>query len=45
MMRVEETWENPGRDRITLEELLELHTEGYEFVVCSGHIVSAVMEY
>lgn len=43
-MRVEERWENPGRDRITLQELLELHEDGYEFVVSNGHIISAVVE-
>lgn len=40
MMRVEERWENPGRDMITLQEVLELHEGGFEFIIADGHIVS-----
>lgn len=38
----EEKWENMGRDQISLQELLELNQEGYEFVVKAGHIISVV---
>lgn len=41
-MRMEEKWENTGRDLISLQELLELNEEGFEFVVHSGHIISVV---
>ena len=27
----EERWENTGRDRITLQELMELNEDGFEF--------------
>lgn len=43
-MKVEEKWENPGRDKISLEELLDLYAEGYEFVLGDGHIMSVVMQ-
>ena len=39
-MRVEERWENQGRDRITLQEVLALHEGGFEFTIADGHIVS-----
>lgn len=41
-MKVEEKWENMGRDQISIQELLELNQEGYEFVVQAGHIISVV---
>ncbi|MFQ9353496.1 MAG: hypothetical protein ACLTL7_11410 [Enterocloster bolteae] len=39
MMR-EERWENTGRDRITLQELMELNEDGFEFTLADGHIIS-----
>ena len=36
----EERWENTGRDRITLQELMELNEDGYEFTLADGHIIS-----
>ena len=39
MMR-EERWENTGRDMITLQELMELNEDGFEFTLADGHIVS-----
>lgn len=39
----EERWENAGRDRIFLEELMELYEDGYEFVVHNGHITSVIL--
>ena len=36
----EERWENTGRDRITLQELMELNEEGFEITLADGHIIS-----
>ncbi len=36
----EERWENTGRDRITLQELMELNEDGFEFTLADGHITS-----
>ncbi len=36
----EERWENTGRDRITLQELMELNEDGFEFTLSDGHIIS-----
>ena len=36
----EERWENTGRDRITLQELMELNEHGFEFTLADGHIIS-----
>ena len=36
----EERWENTGRDRITLQELMELNEDGFEFTLADGHIIS-----
>ena len=36
----EERWENAGRDMITLQELMELNEDGYEFTLADGHIIS-----
>ena len=36
----EERWENTGRDRITLQELMELNEDGFEFSLADGHIIS-----
>ena len=36
----EERWENTGRDRITLQELMELNEDGFEFPLADGHIIS-----
>ena len=36
----EERWENTGRDRITLQELMELNEDGFEFALADGHIIS-----
>lgn len=38
----EEKWENTGRDRITLQELMELNEDGFEFTLADGHIISVV---
>ena len=35
----EERWENTGRDRITLQELMELNEDGFEFTLADGHII------
>ena len=35
-MRVEERWENQGRDRITLQEVLELHEGGLNLPLPMG---------
>jgi len=40
----EERWENTGRDRISLQELMELHKDGFEFVIHNGHITSVIVE-
>ena len=36
----EERGENTGRDRITLQELMELNEDGFEFTLADGHIIS-----
>ena len=36
----EERSENTGRDRITLQELMELNEDGFEFTLADGHIIS-----
>ena len=36
----EERWENTGRDRITLQELMELNEDDFEFTLADGHIIS-----
>ena len=36
----EERWENTGRDRITLQELMERNEDGFEFTLADGHIIS-----
>ena len=36
----EERWENTGRDRITLQALMELNEDGFEFTLADGHIIS-----
>lgn len=36
----EERWENTGRDRITLQELMELNEDGFEFTLADGNIIS-----
>ena len=36
----EERWEKTGRDRITLQELMELNEDGFEFTLADGHIIS-----
>ena len=36
----EERWENTGRDRITLQELMELNEDGFEFTLADGHSIS-----
>lgn len=42
-MRAEERWENHGRDMITLQEVLELHEDGFEFTIADGHIISVAL--
>ena len=36
----EERWENTGGDRITVQELMELNEDGFEFTLADGHIIS-----
>ncbi|MFR5631447.1 MAG: hypothetical protein ACLUFH_00425 [Monoglobales bacterium] len=43
-MKREADWENPGRDQLTVVELMEMNQDGYEFVVCAGHITSVIVE-
>ena len=43
-MMNEEKWENTGRDRISLEELYDLHQDGFEFVIKNGHIISVLFQ-
>ena len=38
-MRVEERWENQGRDRITLQEVLELHCRWAYRIGCHANLV------
>lgn len=43
-MKKEVTWENAGRDKLTVAELMEMNQDGYEFVVCAGHITSVIVD-
>lgn len=43
-MKKEVTWENAGRDQLTVVELVEMNQDGYEFVVSAGHITSVIMD-
>ena len=43
-MIIEEKWESQGRDRISLQEILELHRDGFEFVITAGHITSVIAD-
>lgn len=43
-MKREAAWENPGRDRLSLEEMVEMYEDGYEFVVRAGHVVAVLVE-
>lgn len=43
-MKVEERWENAGRDRLYLEDIVGLYEDGFEFVICNGHITSVIFE-
>lgn len=39
----EASWETPGRDLVSLEMLLDMYADGYEFIVQGGHIVSVLL--
>lgn len=40
--KVEEPWNGDGRDVITLQDLIDWHGQGFEFVIERGHIVSVI---
>lgn len=43
-MKAEARWTNAGRDRITIEDLIDMGNAGYEFVISGGHIESVLFE-
>lgn len=42
-MKLEARWDNPGRDQLTIGEMVEMGKDGYEFVISGGHIVSVLI--
>lgn len=41
----EARWENEGRDRISVQELVEMNEDGYEFIIHNGHITSVIVNW
>ena len=41
-MKIEETWEGTGRDKVLLEDVLEWYAAGIEIVLGDGHITSVI---
>lgn len=44
-MKREARWENSGRDRLSLQEIMEMYEDGYEFVVQAGHVVAVLVDF
>ena len=44
-MKREAKWENPGRDGLSLQEIMEMYEDGYEFVVQAGHVVAVLVDF
>lgn len=43
-MKKEARWENTGRDRLSLQDMMEMYEDGYEFVVQAGHVVAVLVD-
>lgn len=43
-MKREARWENSGRNRLSLQEIMEMYEDSYEFVVQAGHVVAVLVE-
>ena len=43
-MKREARWDNSGRDRLSLQEIMEMYEDGYEFVVQAGHVVAVLVD-
>lgn len=44
-MKREAKWENPGRDGLSLQEIMEMYEDGYEFVVQAGHVIAVLVDF
>lgn len=44
-MKREAKWENSGRDGLSLQEIMEMYEDGYEFVVQAGHVVAVLVDF
>ena len=44
-MKREAKWENPGRDGLSIQEIMEMYEDGYEFVVQAGHVVAVLVDF
>ena len=43
-MKREARWENAGRDGLSLQEIMEMYEDGYEFIVQAGHVVAVLVD-
>lgn len=43
-MKKEARWENAGRDRLSLQDMMDMHEDGYEFIVQVGHVVAVLVD-
>lgn len=44
-MKREAKWENPGRDGLSAQEIMEMYEDGYEFVAQAGHVVAVLVDF
>lgn len=44
-MKREARWENSGRDGLSLQKIMEMYEDGYEFVVQAGHVVAVLVDF
>ena len=44
-MKREAKLENPGRDGLSIQEIMEMYEDGYEFVVQAGHVVAVLVDF
>lgn len=43
-MKKEARWENAGRDGLSLQDMVEMYEDGYEFIVQAGHVVAVLVD-
>lgn len=43
-MKVEAKWEGAGFDQISLQMLMDMGEDGYEFIIDGGHIISVLWD-